>query len=320
MLTRRDIFLGLGSVGLGAAFAGTPAFAQNVQSVVTTTGMIADVARNIGSPFVTVQALMGPGVDPHAYRQTRNDIIAMSKADLVLYHGLDLEAQMLKFFDKLKTKTRVTSVTDGLERASLLPYEGVSGKFDPHIWMDVSLWSQIIETVVAELSAIVPSHVDHFQENGERLRQDLRGLHDYGQSALSTVPVQNRTLVTAHDAFRYFGAAYGLEVLGVQGMSTNSEAGLFRIKELVDFLVTRKIPSVFVESSVAERNVRALIEGAASRGHKVSLGGKLYSDAMGPEGRYEGTYIGMMDHNITVIARALGGDVHAAGLNGKLRA
>ena len=296
------------------------AWAQERLKVVATTGMIADAARQIGGDEVEVKGLMGPGVDPHAYRQTRSDIVAMTRADLILWHGLYLEAQMDEFFHDLERKRPVVAVAEGVDKSKLRAHDNYADKFDPHVWMTPELWRDVVVEVQEALTDVRPEAADVFAANAEKHLADLERLSTYAANTLSQVPPNNRVLLTAHDAFGYFGRSYGYEVLGIQGISTQSEAGLNRIGELVDLLVERQITAVFVESSVSDRSIRALIEGAAARGHKVQVGGELYSDAMGEEGTYEGTYIGMLDHNITVIAGALGADVPARGMDGKLSA
>ena len=289
-------------------------------TVVATTGMIADAARQIGGDQVEVQALMSPGVDPHAYRQTRSDIVAMTRADLVLWHGLYLEAQMQDFFEELALNRQVVAVAEGLSKDKLRSHDDYADKFDPHVWMTPVLWAEVVGEIQAALTAARPEAAEIFSANATRHIADLSTLSDYASESLTKVPPEARILLTAHDAFGYFGADYGFEVVGVQGISTESEAGLNRISELVDMLVDRDIKAVFVESSVSDRNIRALIEGAAAKGHDVKIGGEVFSDAMGPDGTYEGTYIGMIDHNVTVIAGALGADVPAGGMNNRLSA
>ncbi|MEO1542595.1 MAG: zinc ABC transporter substrate-binding protein [Pseudomonadota bacterium] len=293
---------------------------QPIINVVATTGMIADAARRVGGDHVSVKALMGSGVDPHAYRQTRTDIRAMTRADLVLWHGLYLEAQMQDFVTDLAKHRNVVAVAETLPKPALLAHDEYSDKHDPHVWMDPGLWKGVIEAIRDALIKTAPDHADAFSANADAHLQELDGLSAKITSALATVPKQKRVLLTAHDAFKYFGAAYDFEVIGIQGISTESEAGLQRIRELVDLLVSRKIEAVFVETSVSDRNIKALIEGAAARGHAVTIGGELYSDAMGQERTYEGTYLGMIDHNATTVTRALGGTAPDRGLAGKLRA
>lgn len=316
--TRRS-FMGL-TLG-AAALAATPLRAATAQiDVVATTGMIADAAMNVGGDLVKVTALMGPGVDPHSYRQTRSDIVALTRADLVLWHGLYLEAQMEELLLKLSARGNVTAVGEAVPVEQRIAHADYSGKFDPHVWMAPELWTHAVRAVEAALTRTAPEHADTFAANAETYLAEIDRLHSYARDAVATVPQNARVLVTAHDAFGYFGRAYGFEVVGIQGISTESEAGLDRIRALVDMLVSRRIGAVFVESSVSDRNIRALVEGAAAQGHEVRIGGELFSDAMGEPGTYEGTYPGMIDHNVTTIAGALGGNVPPRGMAGKLSA
>jgi manganese/zinc/iron transport system substrate-binding protein len=301
-----------------SALVAAPAMAQDRLNVVATTGMIADTTRAIGGEHVTVRALMGPGVDPHAYRQTRTDIVAMARADLILWNGLYLEAQLEEFLLELSETTPVVAVAETVDTGSLLGSEDYEGRFDPHIWMDPTLWAQAATAIRDALIAHYPAAEAAFRANADSYLQQLDALESYSRTALATVPEAARILLTSHDAFGYFGQAYGFEVIGIQGISTESEAGLQRISNLVDMLVSRDIRAVFVETSVSDRNIRALIEGAAAQGHEVVIGGELFSDAMGNDGSYEGTYIGMIDHNVTSVTRALGGTAPAEGLNGRL--
>ena len=287
-------------------------------SVVATTGMIADTARRIGGDLVEVKALMGPGVDPHAYRQTRTDIVAMAKADLVLWNGLFLEAQMEDVLGDLARRTQVEPVAERVSKERLIAHDSYADRFDPHVWMDPGLWREVALAVRDALTQAAPANSEAFEANADSFLAEIDRLDAYSKTALGTVPEAARVLVTAHDAFNYFGRAYGYEVIGIQGISTESEAGLNRMTELVDVLVTRRIGAVFVESSVSDRSVRALIEGAAARDLDVKIGGELFSDAMGPAGTYEGTYVGMIDHNVTVIAAGLGGKVPERGMSGRL--
>lgn len=318
-LTRRDALLASISA---LALSSAPLYASETKlSVVATTGMIADAARQVGGDLVDVQALMGPGVDPHAYRQTRTDILAATRADLVLWNGLYLEAQMEDFLRDLSdTSSNVVAVAETIPQDSLIAHEDYTGKFDPHVWMVPDLWAQVVTSVRDAMITAAPDHADTFNANAETHLKDIARLQDYADTAISTIPDQARVLLTAHDAFGYLGEAFGFEVMGIQGISTESEAGLNRISELSTMLVERDIRAVFVETSVSDRNVRALIEGAAAQGHEVKIGGELFSDAMGQEGTYEGTYLGMIDHNITTITDALGGEVPARGMDGKLSA
>lgn len=290
--------------------------AQEAAQVVATTGMIADTARALGGEGVEVRALMGPGVDPHAYRQTRSDIAAMVNADLTLWHGLYLEAQMEGFLADLAVRSPVVAVAEALPEGRLLANADYPDRFDPHVWMDPELWVDVSASIGEALAALDPSLP--LAESLPAYQEELRALSAYADEVLATVPEGSRVLVTAHDAFNYFGERWGFDVQGIQGISTESEAGVARVEELVDLLVERDVRAVFVESSVSDRGLRALIEGAAAQGHEVVIGGQLYSDAMGPDGTYEGTYLGMIDHNVTTIARALGGTAPEGGRLGRL--
>jgi manganese/zinc/iron transport system substrate-binding protein len=282
--------------------------------------MIADAVRQIAGERASVTALMGEGIDPHTYRQTRSDVVAMTRADAVFWHGLNLEAQLAEFLADLGRRKPVVALGERVSRDKLLEDPGAIGKPDPHVWMDPRLWREVVNAARDALATLDPVGRSTFDANAAQYLSELERLATYANQALGTVPQASRVLVTAHDAFNYFGRAYNYEVVGIQGISTESEAGLRQIEDIVRLLLERKIRSVFVESSVSERNVRALIEGAAARGHTVEIGGQLFSDAMGRPGTYEGTYIGMIDHNVTVITRALGGNIEKTGLNGRLAA
>jgi manganese/zinc/iron transport system substrate-binding protein len=287
--------------------------------VTATTGMVADIVHQVAGDRGEVTAIIGEGIDPHLYVPTRSDVAALMDADIVFYSGLLLEGKMTDTLVKVARGGRpVHAVTELVDESVLLAPEEFAGHFDPHLWMDVAGWMLAVDAVTGALAAFDPDGADGYRERASGYRDTLNELHEYALRVIGSVPEQQRILVTAHDAFNYFGRAYGLEVEGIQGMSTESEAGLDRINRLVDLLVTRQVGAVFVESTIADRNVRALIEGAAARGHTVAVGGELYSDAMGQPGTYEGTYVGMLDHNITTVARALGGNAPERGLQGKL--
>ena len=320
MFVRRSV-LTLAAAGLMVLGLSAPrALAEDRLTVITTTGMIADAARQVGGDLVDVTALMGAGIDPHAYRQTRSDIAAMTQADLVLWHGLYLEAQMEEFFADLARTRTVVAVAEALPKDSLRGHDDYADKFDPHVWMDPDLWTLVVREVERALTEARPDAAATFAANADAHVAEIARLAAYSAASLEQVPQAARVLLTAHDAFGYFGQAYGFEVLGIQGISTESEAGLNRIAELVDLLRSDDVKAVFVESSVSDRNIRALIEGAAAKGHEVTIGGELFSDAMGPDGTYEATWIGMIDHNVTTIAGALGAEVPARGMDGRLAA
>lgn len=316
--TRRWILAGAGAV---IAILGTmpAAWAAEPLKVVATTGMIADVVRRVGGDRVEVRQLLGQGVDPHLYKATRSDIAAMLNADVTFYNGLLLEGKMTDAFVRVASSGKpVFAVTELIEEGYLMEPSGAQGHFDPHVWMDPQAWSKAIDVVRDKLAARDPEGAPAYAAGAAALLDEFRRLDGYAERALASVPAERRVLVTAHDAFNYFGRRYGFEVLGIQGLSTESEAGLKKIEELVALLVERQIPSVFVESTIPDRSVRALVAGAAAKGHEVVIGGELYSDAMGAPGTYEGTYVGMIDHNVTLIARALGGEAPRGGFNGRL--
>lgn len=287
--------------------------------IVSTVGMVADIVRNVATDRADVSNLIGEGVDPHLYKASRNDIAALQAADAVFYSGLMLEGKMGDAFVRLaRGGKKVYAVTELIDEKFLLEAPGSAGHHDPHVWMDVSAWARCVDAATASLCEFDPSGAAQYKSSGERYRAELEKLHEYVKKSIASIPQKQRILITAHDAFNYFGRAYGLEVLGIQGISTESEAGVNDIEKLVDKIVSNDVKAVFVESSVADKNVRALIEGAGKRGKTVSIGGTLFSDAMGAAGSYEGTYIGMLDHNATVITRALGGEAPERGMQGKL--
>ncbi len=286
--------------------------------VVATVGMVADVVRQVAGERAHVTSLIGEAVDPHLFRPTRGDVATLLGADVIFYNGLMLEGRMGDTLVQVARRKPVYAVTELIDESFLLPLPGGAGHFDPHVWMDPTAWARGVQVVADALAEFDPPSAETYRANAAAYIERCHALHAWATQVLETIPPAQRVLVTAHDAFAYFGRAYGLEVRGIQGISTESEAGLDDINRLVDFIVSRRIPAVFVETSVADKNVRALVDGAAARGHTVIVGGTLYSDAMGPAGTYEGTYLGMLDHNITTITRALGGEAPAEGWQGLL--
>lgn len=288
-------------------------------TIVTTCGMVTDIVREVAGEHAKVTGIMGEGVDPHLYKPTRDDVAKLLRADVVFYSGLMLEGRMTDTFLKIARKgTPVFAVTELLDEKLLLEPPEFAGHTDPHVWMDIQLWMQAVKVVARSLQEVDPKNAHSYEHNAERYVAQLAKLHDYAKEALGSIPRDRRVLITAHDAFNYFGRAYEIDVRGIQGISTESEAGVADINNLVVFLVQRKIPAIFVESSVSGKNIKALVEGSQARGHSVRIGGQLFSDAMGRPGTYEGTYVGMMDHNVTTITRALGGQAPERGLSGKL--
>jgi len=289
--------------------------------VVTTCGMVTDIVRVVGGDKADVVGLMGEGVDPHLYRSTRNDISELLKADIVFYSGLMLEGRMSDEFIKISRRgTLVYPVTEEIDEKFLREPPDFHGHWDPHVWMDVMAWAECVKVVAKALNEFDPPNKDDYQENSEKYASELKKLDVYAREVIGSIPTDQKVLITAHDAFGYFSRAYDIEVKSVQGLSTETGAGVAKINELVSTIVDRKIQAIFFETSVNPKNIEALIAGAAARGWTVRIGGHLFSDAMGKPGTYEGTYIGMIDHNATTIARALGGKAPERGLNGKLAA
>jgi manganese/zinc/iron transport system substrate-binding protein len=319
---RRAAAIGLAAVACALVAAGcsreperadaadAPASPDSVR-VVATTAMIGDVAREVGGDRVRVTDLMGEGVDPHLYKASPGDVRTLAGADLILYNGLHLEGRLGDVIERMASRTSVVRATEGIPEQRLIRLGESSDHFDPHAWFDASLWGLVAGRVRDALIEKDPASGDVFAANAAAYAAIVGDLHAYAKATLATIPGPNRVMVTAHDAFGYFGAAYGLEVLGIQGISTDSEASLRDINALVDTLVSRRVPAVFIESSVPRKTVDALIEGCKGRGHRVVVGGELFSDAMGRAGTLGGTYVGMMVHNIDVVTDALGGVVPA---------
>ncbi len=304
---------------LQACGGASPDDAPETLTIVTTTGMVGDTIRAVVGDRGRVTSLMGAGVDPHLYKPTRSDIAQLMNADAVFYNGLLLEGKMTDALIRAATSgRRVHAVTELLDESSLLEPPEFQGHFDPHVWMDPRAWGNTVVVVLDKLIELDPEGEDTYRANAQAYIKQLRELDAYAQRVLATVPEHARVLVTAHDAFNYFGRRYDYQVVGIQGISTESEAGVRDIQRLVDLLVERRIGAVFVESTVSRRNVESLIAGARASGQSVSIGGELFSDAMGAPGSYEGTYLGMIDHNVTTITRALGGQAPEGGRLGRL--
>lgn len=277
--------------------------------VVTTTGMIADLAKNIGGEHVQVMALMGPGVDPHLYKASEGDVQLLQGADVIFYNGLHLEAQMGEVLERLNEfGIRTVAVTDKVDRSLLQSPPEFAGNYDPHIWFDVTLWMRAAEQVKETLVEVDPDNAATYESNAATHLAALEELHQYVLDQANSLPAEQRIVITAHDAFNYFGRAYGFQVRGLQGISTEAQAGTADVQALADFIVENQIPAIFVESSVPQRNVEAVQAAVQAQGFDVKIGGSLFSDAMGTEGTPEGTYVGMVRHNIDTIVNALAGD------------
>lgn len=273
--------------------------------VVATTGQIADAVKIIGGEHLQVTNLMGPGVDPHLYKATQSDVKKLDEAEVIFYNGLHLEGQMEDIFNQMAQNKTVLAVAEGLDEGKLLADEEESSLHDPHVWFDIDLWKEVVETIGDTLVEEYPEHKEDFEANEKALLAELDELNQYAKERIEEVPASQRILVTAHDAFNYFGNSQGFEVTGLQGLSTESEYGVKDVQNMVSFLVDNKIKAIFVESSVSDKALQAVIEGAKEQGADVIIGGELFSDAMGADGTEEGTYIGMYKHNVDTIVDAL---------------
>lgn len=268
-----------------------------------TTGMVADLIRNIGGDHVRVEQLLGADIDPHVYKPTDKDTGRLASADIIFYSGLHLEGKMTEIFESMGRKTPCVGVADLLDRKLITKDE--ENAWDPHIWFDVSLWSKAAGVVGDALVMYDPKNAETYKSNLARYQKELDDLHGFAQRRIAEIPEKQRVMITSHDAFQYFGKAYKIEVRGIQGISTDVEASVADITRLVNFIAERKVKAVFVETSVNKRAMQALIEGCAAKGHSIENGGTLFSDAMGEEGTPEGTYAGMIRHNVNTVVNAL---------------
>lgn len=301
-----------GMVLIAVALAGRPSIgpagagaAEKKLNAVATTGMIADAVQNVGQEHVEVISLMGPGVDPHLYKASQGDLRKLSQADAIFYNGLGLEGKMADLFVRMARQTPTIPVTESVPESELREPPEFQGHYDPHIWFDVRLWIKAVERVRDALVEIDPAHAAAYRQNAAEYAGTLQKLDAEVRARIQTIPKNQRVLVTAHDAFGYFGRAYGIEVVSLQGINTAAEFGLRDVQRLVDILLERNVKAVFIESSVPRRSIDAVVEGAQARGRKVSIGGQLFSDALGAEGTPEGTYAGMVRHNVETIVAAL---------------
>jgi manganese/zinc/iron transport system substrate-binding protein len=279
--------------------------AQRSIRAVATTGMVADLVSNIGGTRVQVTGLMGPGIDPHVFKPSERDVVTLAAADVIFYNGLHLEAQMAEVFEKMQGRARTVAVAGGIDPSRLAPSTDYEGYADPHVWFDVSLWMEAAYVVRDALSELDPQHAAVYQANAAAYLEELQTLHEYVLQQAQRVPPEKRVLITAHDAFSYFGRAYGFEVRGLQGISTAAEAGTADVQALAAFIAEHQIPAIFVESSVPARTIEAVQAAVRSRGYEVVIGGELFSDALGTTGTPEGEYIGMVQHNINTIVESL---------------
>ncbi|MGD6872857.1 metal ABC transporter solute-binding protein, Zn/Mn family [Sutcliffiella horikoshii] len=297
----------VGALGLGltACSSGANSDEKETIQVTTTIAQIADIVENIGGDKVEVESLMGPGIDPHLYQASQGDLSKLNDADIIFYNGLRLEGRMGEILNKMTEEKPTIAVAESVPTEMLLVAEGEADKMDPHVWFDISLWLYAVEEVKDSLIEQDEENADYYEENAAAYIEELEELDAYAKEQIATIPQESRVLVTAHDAFKYFGEAYDMEVTGLQGLSTDAEFGLNDVRSIVDLLVERNIKAVFVESSISEDSINAVVQGAESRGHTVEIGGELYSDAMGAAGTETGTYLGMFRHNIETIVNSL---------------
>jgi len=296
-------------VGCATSQSQKGAISERQVNVVTTVGMIADVAQGVGGERVNVQGLMGPGTDPHLYKASEGDVQRLAEADLILYNGLHLEAKMGEVLERMDGQGVTTvAVAETISEDQLLQPAEFEGNYDPHVWFEIPLWMQTVEVVRDALIQVDPDSADLYTSNAEAYMAELETLEAYVQEQVSRIPTEQRVLITAHDAFNYFGRAYGFEVRGLQGISTESEAGTGDVQDLAAFIASRKIPAIFIESSVPVRNIEAVQAAVRDKGFEVGIGGELFSDAMGDAGTVEGTYTGMVRHNVDTIVEALAVD------------
>lgn len=276
--------------------------------VVATTGMIGDLAARVGGERVEVATLMGPGVDPHLFKASESDVRRLAEAELILYNGLHLEGKMADVLVKMARSRPVVAVSETIPQELLREPPEFAGQYDPHVWFDVSLWARAVEPIAAELAAIDPAHADDYRRRADAARDELLALDRWAAERVASLPASRRVLVTAHDAFGYFGRRYGMQVVGLQGISTLAEAGVKDVERVVDTVVAARVPAIFVESSVPRRAIEAVVAACADRGAAVRIGGELFSDALGPRDGPAGDYAGMVRHNVDTIVGALAGE------------
>ena len=273
-------------------------------NIVTTTTMITDLVKNVGGEHINLQGLMGSGVDPHLYKASEGDVTKLSDADIIFYNGLHLEGKLVEVFEKMKN-IKTIAVADALDKNTLIGSEYFASNYDPHIWFNLDYWKLATQFVVKTLSEAIPNQKTTFEANGKTYIEKLNTLQTKLKTTISILPKEQRILVTAHDAFNYFGKAFDFEVVGLQGLSTATEAGVQDVQKLAAFIIENNVKSLFVESSVPKRTIEALQAAVKSKNHEVTIGGTLYSDALGNADSKEGTYIGMFEHNVNTIVNAL---------------
>ncbi|MEN8815821.1 MAG: zinc ABC transporter substrate-binding protein [Nonlabens sp.] len=279
---------------------------KDILKVVTTTTMITDLVENIGGDLIEINGLMGSGIDPHLYKASQGDFRKLDLADAIFYNGLHLEGKLVEIFEKMNEQNKTTiAISDGLDKKTLIGSEYFASNYDPHIWFDLEYWNQVTHYVTDQLSALNPENKAAFEANRDTYLEKLNALKTELSVKVDELPKEKRILVTAHDAFNYFGRTFDFEVVGLQGLSTATEAGVKDVQRITQFIIDNNIKAVFIESSVPRRTVEALQAAVKDQNHEVNIGGELYSDALGSAGTEEGTYIGMYQHNVNTIINAL---------------
>ncbi|MFD2697995.1 metal ABC transporter solute-binding protein, Zn/Mn family [Mesonia sediminis] len=273
--------------------------------VVTTTTMITDLAKQIGGEAIEVKGLMGAGVDPHLYKASAGDVTKLTQADVVFYNGLHLEGKLVDVFEKMQQQTNTVALSQAIDKKKLIGSEYFASNFDPHIWFNIGYWKLITQQLTKELCSLDPDNQKLFKKNEERYLAQLDELEQQIKTKIATLPKDKRILVTAHDAFNYFGEAYGFQVVGLQGLSTATEAGVQDVQNLAQFIIDKRVKAIFIESSVPKRTIEALQKAVQAEGFEVAIGGTLYSDALGNPGTSEGNYLGMFTYNVNTIVDAL---------------
>ncbi|MBC8424981.1 zinc ABC transporter substrate-binding protein [bacterium] len=307
-MLRSAAILAFAALTLAGCGGGETARDDGRLRAVATTGQVGDLVATVGGDRVVVASLMGPGIDPHLYKASAGDVTRLREADVIFYNGLHLEAKMGEVLEGMGARKPVVAVAEALPEDRLLSPAGFEGVHDPHVWFDVSLWRLTVDAVADKLAELDPEHADGYRARAAAHAAELEALHAHAVERFASIPERQRVLVTAHDAFNYLGRAYGLEVRGLQGISTATEAGTADVQDLAAFIAEREIPALFVESSVSPRAIEAVRQAVRSRGFEVIVGGEIFSDALGDPGTPAGTYLGMIRHNVDTITAALRGE------------
>lgn len=272
--------------------------------IVCTTTMVADAVRSLCDEDVQVISLMGPGVDPHLYRPKEGDVHRLLAADVVVYQGIHLEGKMNHALESMRAYTNVIQATKSIDRSLLLASE-FDDLYDPHIWHEVTLWQEVVRYLADQLSLLDPVYREVYQKNKNSYFNELTLLDYELREQINTIDEQDRILVTAHDAFAYYGRAYGIEVLGLQGLSTESDIGIKDVQNMANYIVNSRIQAIFLETSIAPKSMHALEQAVTHKGWYVIVGPALYSDALGAPDDVSGTYVGMMRYNTHAIVRTI---------------